>query len=269
MLLPLVLGSLIALATDPDAPAPETAMVKYVYDGDTLTLDTGDKVRLRWVNTPELKPAEEYGIEAREAAKKVVLNQRVELIYGATKRDGYGRLLAGVKTEEQNLTLALLEQGMGHLFVIPPDDTDLGPFLEAQEKARKANRGIWSTARYAGDLHITSFHANADGDDRQNVNGEYLRVCNVSSKAMDIQGYRLTDMSGRSFVMPELIVPAGHTVKVHSGVGEHQTNPDEQLAVYLGSDQPVWNNKRDQATLYDRYGRIVDSRLHEVQQATR
>ena len=204
----------------------------------------------------------------RQAAKKLVLNQRVELLYGETKRDGYGRLLAGVVVDGQNLTTALLEQGMGHLFVIPPDDTDLTEFLEAQEKARAANRGIWSTARYTGDLHITSFHANADGDDRVNVNGEYLRVCNVSSHPIDLQGYRLTDMSGRSFVLPELLVPAGNTIKIHSGHGQNNGNPEEQLSVFLGQDQPVWNNKRDQATIHDRYGRVVDSRLHEVQKET-
>ena len=41
-----------------------------VYDGDTVTLSTGDKVRLRWVNAPELQPQEAYGLEAREAARE-------------------------------------------------------------------------------------------------------------------------------------------------------------------------------------------------------
>lgn len=268
MLAALLLSSLLALAGDPDAPAPASATVTYIYDGDTLTLETGDKVRLRWVNTPELRPAEDYGVEAREAAKRLVLNQRVDLLYGATRRDGYGRLLAGVEKDGENLSIALLEQGLAHLFVIPPDDTDLTPFIEAQEKARAAKRGIWSTQRYSGELHITSFHANADGDDRENVNGEYLRVCNVSPRPLDIQGFRLTDLSGRSFELPSVIIPAGHTVKIHSGKGTHQADPADQLAVYLGQDQPVWNNKRDRATLYDRYGRVVDSRLHEVQKAT-
>ena len=32
-----------------------------VYDGDTYTLADGNKIRLRGVNTPELKPAEDFG----------------------------------------------------------------------------------------------------------------------------------------------------------------------------------------------------------------
>ncbi|MCB9778138.1 MAG: thermonuclease family protein [Alphaproteobacteria bacterium] len=265
LFLPVLALSPAALADDPPAkPAPPKAVVSSVYDGDTLTLNTGDKVRLKWVNTPELKPAEDYGIEAREATKNLCLEREVTLTYGEVKRDGYGRLLAGVECDGQDLSVHLLEQGLGHVFIIPPDSRDPGPLLAAQQKAKDANRGIWSTDRYQGELHITSFHANASGDDRENVNGEYLRVANVSNQPVDLAGYKMTDLSGRSFDLPALIVPPGHTVKVISGKGEHQKNPGEQLEAYLGSDGPVWNNKRDRATLYDRHGRVVDSRDHEV-----
>lgn len=250
-------------AVDPSAPVPDTAVVVAVYDGDTVTLDTGDKVRLRWVNTPELKPAEAYGIEAREAARELLLNKRVQLVYGEVKRDGYGRLIAGIRTEDgQDLSQHLLTLGFGHLFVIPPDDTDLKPLIDAQEKARKGRRGIWSDERYQGELHITSFHANADGDDRQNPNGEYLRVCNVSPRPIDLQGYKLTDINGDTWTMPELILPTGNTVKLISGRGENQGDPASQLEIYLQTDGPVWNNSRDRATIYDRYGKVVDAREH-------
>lgn len=264
-----------APAADPEAgpsasagaevkPGPAHAKVVSVYDGDTFTLDTGDRVRLRWVNTPEVKPAEPYAVEAREAAKALVLNRDVELIYGATPRDGYGRLLAGVRVGGQDLTTSLLEQGLGHLFVIPPDATDLAPFVAAQDRARKAGRGIWGDERFKGELHITSFHANADGDDRSNLNGEYVRVCNLSADPLDLAGYKVTDLAGRSWTLPSAILPPGATVKIQSGKGETKSDPDEQIEVFLGSDQPIWNNQRDRITLYDRYGRVVDAREHEV-----
>ena len=258
------LSGSVAAAED-EVPPPASAMVVKVYDGDTLTLQTGDRVRLRWVNTPELRPMEAYGEEAGQFARKLCLNKQVELLYGSVIRDGYGRLIAGVKVADKNLSEELLEHGLGHLFVIPPDDTDLTRLVAAQDPARAAKRGIWSTERYQGDLHITSFHANADGDDRKNVNGEYLRLANVTSEAIDLAGYRITDLSGRSFVFPSMALPAGHTVKVHSGKGENQADAAQQLAIYLGNDTPIWNNKRDQATIYDPAGKVVDSRRHEVQ----
>ncbi len=249
-------------------PPPENATVTSVYDGDTMTLSTGDKVRLKWVNTPELRPPEAYGIEAREATKAFVSGKTVRLLYGSTIRDGYGRLVAGVEVEGKSLSEHLLELGLGHLFVIPPDETDHGALIAAQERARKARRGLWSTPEFQGVLHMTSFHANADGDDRENVNGEYLRVCNVSAETIDLSGYRIADISGNSFEFPKLLLPPGNTVKVHSGVGQTQTDPNEQLTIYLGSATPIWNNKQDRATIYDRFGRVVDAREHSVQKET-
>lgn len=262
----LLATTLLAFATAAAAappPAPLEAIVVAVYDGDTVTLDTGDKVRLRWVNTPELKPAEAYGIEARDAARELLLNKKVKLVYGQVQRDGYGRLIAGMRTlEGEDLSQHLLGLGYGHLFVIPPDDTDLSGLIAAQEKARQGRRGIWSDERYQGDLHITSFHANANGDDRENPNGEYLRVCNVSSRPVDLQGFKLTDISGDSWELPSIVLPPGNTVKLISGRGVNQDDPSSQLEIYLQTDGPVWNNSRDRATLYDRYGKVVDARDH-------
>ena len=242
---------------------PSESTVASVYDGDTVTLQTGDKIRLRWVNTPELKPAEAYGIEARSAAEEFLSGYTVRLILdGENPRDGYGRVLAGLETDRGNLSIHLLEQGLGHLFIIPPDPTDLKPFLEAQAKAQAAQRGIWSTDRYQGALHITSFHANAAGDDRENVNGEYLRICNITNEAVNIDGYTITKATGKSWTLPAITVPAGHTFELHSGEGKHHTDVTRQLEVFLGSKTPIWNNDHDRATLSDRFGRVVDAREH-------
>jgi micrococcal nuclease len=262
------LGGAHAATPSAATPAPATGTVASVYDGDTFTLSSGDKVRLKWINTPEIKPPEAYAVEAREATQAFVSGKTLTFVFGTTTRDGYGRLVAGVKIGEENLSIHLLERGMGHLFVIPPDDTDMTPFIAAQERARAAKRGIWSTAEFQGVLHITSFHANADGDDRENVNGEYLRVCNVSSSSLDLSGFKIVDISGNAYTFPSMVVPPGHTFKVHSGKGTHQTDPREQLAVYLGSPDPIWNNKDDRATISDRFGKVVDARTHSVQQET-
>ena len=261
---------LLALGTALAGP-PSTASVVSVYDGDTFTLDTGDKVRLQWVNTPELRPLEAYGIEARDSAEAFLGTNPVSLSYGAVQRDSYGRLLAAPKVNGTWLAVHLLEQGLGHVFLIPPveNNVDVEALLAAQEKARKANRGIWSTDRYQGALHITSFHANASGDDRENINGEYLRICNVTGRPVNLDGFKIADASGDSWTLPSLIVPPGHTFKLHSGVGEHQTDPKSQLAVYLGNTSPIWNNKYDRAVLYDRYGRVLDAREHAPKSSTR
>ena len=96
-----------ALAYDTQ-PTPETARVVSVYDGDTFTLDNGDKVRLRWVNTPEKRPKEPFADEATRFTRDFVEGQEVRLIPAARPRDAYGRLVAGVSNEKGNLSVALV-----------------------------------------------------------------------------------------------------------------------------------------------------------------
>jgi endonuclease YncB( thermonuclease family) len=256
---------LLLIASITLAETTRSARVTSVYDGDTFTLDTGEKVRLAAVNTPELSPLEPYAIEARDAAERFLGAAEVTLHLGATEKDGYGRLVAGASVDGKQLSEHLVALGLAHLFLIPPIEpgSDDGAILGAQAAAKKANRGIWSDNSFRGDLHITSFHANASGDDRENVNGEYLRVCNIASHPLNLEGYALTDASGNRWVLPAMTVPTGHTIRIHSGKGIHQADPKAQLAVYLGSATPIWNNSYDKATLYDRYGRIMDSRIHQ------
>lgn len=244
-------------------PPPENPMVRSVYDGDTLTLENGDKVRLSWVNTPELKPAEEFGKEAGDFTRALVVGKKVQLVLqGENPRDGYGRLLSGIVVDGTNLSYALLEQGLGHVFIIPPEQYDITPLLEAQTRARAARKGIWSSEHYQGTLHITSFHANADGDDEENLNGEYLRIANISDGPLNLAGYRIAKAAGLTFELPDVTVPQGYTFTLHTGRGANQTKITEQIRVYLNQDQPIWNNDGDRATLYDRFGKIMDFREH-------
>ncbi len=255
-------------APAPPAPAPvalpsipTTATVTSVYDGDTFTLSTGDKIRLKWVNTPERKPPEPFAMEARALTEAFVSNKEVTLLTeGPNPRDGYGRILAGVRTSEGDLSEALLRAGLGHLFVIPPDGRDLAPLIAAQEEARQARRGIWTDEMFQGTFHITSFHPNAPGDDHSNVNGEYMRLCNLSPAPADLGGWRLVDRSGNTQRLPSIVVPPGQTVKIASGEG--RTGPDDegQLDVYLGSKTPLWNNEHEVLELYDPGGVLRDRR---------
>ena len=252
-----------ALAYGPPAgPPPQQARIVSVYDGDTFTLESGDKVRLKWVNTPELRPKEAFGEEARDLTKRLILDTTVNLVMDEPNpRDSYGRVLAGIRTSTgQDLSLEIVRAGLGHVFIIPPDHLDLTPFLAAQAEARAARRGIWSTEGYLGALHLSSFHANASGPDEENVNGEYMRVCNVTTEPVDISAYRIQTRSGTTYALPQLIVPAGHTVLVKSGKGSPQTDPRFQLEAFLGSDTPIWSDDYDMATIVDAKGATVDQR---------
>lgn len=259
----LVFFALAFLHSASASPVFREARVTKVYDGDTVVLDTGERVRVRWVNTPEMRPLQAYAEEAQRFAERLLLHRKVQLVMDSDKqKDGYGRLIAGIRVGDVDLSVALVERGLGHVFIIPPETLDITPLLAAQAKARDSRRGIWSTPRYRGSLHITSFHANAPGDDRENINGEYLRICNVSKEAVDLGNFFLRNVSGKKFRLPAVEIPAGHTVTVMSGQGIAQAEPTEQITAYLNSNEPVWDNDGDRATLLDSNGRTVDEERH-------
>ena len=250
---------LLALSA-PSGPLPSEGRIVKVYDGDTFTLESGDKIRLRLVNTPELKPAEPYGQEARELADRWLMGRTVKLDVSPEGRDGYGRILAAVSTDEGPVALALLEAGLGHIFVIPPETIDLKPYYAAQDRARAAGRGIWSQEAFRSGFHVTSFHANGSGDDNLNPNGEYFRLCNVSEGPKDLAGWSIRTRSGAEYKLPPLTLPPGYTVKVTSGRGPHATDPTRPLTVYLNTDGPIYNDDYDVLQLMDPTGRVVEER---------
>ena len=244
-------------------PPPRSGVIIAVYDGDTFTLDNGDKIRLRGANTPELRPNEAFGIEARDAVKDLILNQKVSLTYGSVERDGYGRLIASVQYQEQDVATYLLENGLAHAFFIPPEELDTDALLAAQSAAQTKGIGLWSIPRYQSSLHMTSFHANAPGNDSDNINGEYIRVTNTTPDTLNLSDFHIQNIKGYTYPFPNMNIPPGHTVKVHSGRGYNQSNPEKQLEIYLGSSRPIWNNEKDQATIYDSSGKVHDQRKHE------
>ena len=99
----LLVGSLIGLST---SPASAAVTITKVYDGDTITLSTGERVRLLQIDSPELSPAECYGDEARSALVGL-LNAPGQLTLQSDpkldKVDRYGRLLRYVYIGKTNI----------------------------------------------------------------------------------------------------------------------------------------------------------------------
>ena len=170
-----------AAALDCGPPAnTETVHVRYVHDGDTLALDNDHKIRIIGINTPELgrdgKPAEPLAIRARDRLRQLLFasGNRVRLRYGEQRKDHYGRYLADLwDTHGVNLTAKLLAEGLGWQVVIPPNMRFLDCYRAAENRARKAARGVWGhpawKARKARDLTLrdTGF---------QRVRGRVTRV---------------------------------------------------------------------------------------------
>lgn len=125
---------------------PGSALVTRVIDGDTIELESGVKIRYLMVNAPETTNGKNecYGQNAATFNTDLVLNKTVELDYDVECKDRFGRTLAYVTVDGQEVTSLMLERGYGCLLHIPPDGDDRLTELKALETAAKtAGRGLW------------------------------------------------------------------------------------------------------------------------------
>jgi micrococcal nuclease len=134
------------------ATPPTHGVVRFVVDGDTIELQSGERLRLLDIDAPEYEGPEADRVQAEAAtgALRALLPRRTEitLTYGARERDVYDRLLAYCVIEGQTqqpvfVNLRLVALGLAR----PYRGSDRGPryqeILQAAEKAKAEARGLW------------------------------------------------------------------------------------------------------------------------------
>lgn len=93
----------------------------------------------------------------------------------------------------------------------------------------------------AGELAIETIHADAEGNDRENLNDEYVVFENVGDEVLSLGGWTVTDEAGKKYKFPtEFTLEAGETVTLRTGSGT-----DTETDLYWDAGSPVWNNGGD------------------------
>ncbi len=137
-------------------------LVERAVDGDTLKLESGERVRLIGIDTPEMHESnklykdsqrsgenvatiQKLGRRAYEFTKKLVEGQRVSLEFDVEKYDKYDRLLAYVylKKDGTFVNAEIIKQGYASLMTIPPNAKYANLFLKLYQEARNNKRGLW------------------------------------------------------------------------------------------------------------------------------
>jgi endonuclease YncB( thermonuclease family) len=158
----------------------ETVQVAQVYDGDTIKLIDGRKLRLIGINTPERgrdgKKNEPFYQAAKDQLQQIInKNQgQIKVVFGKSKRDRYKRLLAHIFTlDNENITATLIKNGMGFTIAIPPNIQLLKCYKDAEHKAQKQKRGIWGH-KYSHAINVNFLKKSARGFFR--VTGTVQRI---------------------------------------------------------------------------------------------
>jgi endonuclease YncB( thermonuclease family) len=123
------------------------AKIKRVVDGDTVELESGEKLRYIGIDTPETvkpnTPVQCFGKEASEKNKALVEGKEVELEKDVSETDRYGRLLRYVFVEGTFVNEYLVKEGYAYSSAYPPDVKYQEVLDEAQKSAREGNVGLW------------------------------------------------------------------------------------------------------------------------------
>lgn len=145
------------------APAVDysNVLVKRVVDGDTVQLETGERVRLIGIDTPEMhesdklrrdsirsgqdiKTIQAMGRKAKEFTRGLLEGKRVRLEFDVERYDRYGRLLAYAYLKDGTFANAeIVKQGYASLLTIPPNVKYADLFLRLYQEARENRRGLW------------------------------------------------------------------------------------------------------------------------------
>jgi endonuclease YncB( thermonuclease family) len=112
-----------------------------VADGDTVTLDSNDtvyKIRLAEIDTAEKD--QPYGLDAKNALTKLVLNKQVR-VKVVKKKDRYGRVIGRLFIEDIDVNAQMIAKGHAMVYRQYLSDKSL---LKLEAEAREKNLGVWA-----------------------------------------------------------------------------------------------------------------------------
>ncbi len=270
--------------TDTPTPAFERveAQVVKVVDGDTIKVEIDGivyPVRYIGIDCPETvhpsEPVQWMGPEACECNRRLVEAKTVYLEKDVSETDQYGRLLCYVFLADGTFVNAeLVQLGYAQSVTYPPDVRYQDLFLEMQQEAREAERGLWGPAptpqptptpapptatlappadtpeptappALAGpDIHIAAVDKQA----------EFVDIRNSGDQPQDLNGWVLVSERGDQACTLGGVINPGEVLRIwamaeDAGKGGYN----------CGFGSNIWNNsKSDPAALYDAAGQLVD-----------
>ena len=253
------------------ASADNVATVREVIDGDTIVLHDGRKVRYLGINAPEDR--QPYAREATNFNRRLVSGLPVRLEFDQVRADRHGRLLAyvyatkcevrGAKCGQETLVNEqLLAEGLVHVFIMPPNTRFAERFLQVQEKAHTAKRGMWKAVR--GPLKITRIEPKGNAEEGKEALGEFVRIANIADRSLDVSGYSIADRDGHRYEFPSAQLRPGYVLTLVTGEGQDRRDQVGPVTLYWNRRAGVWNDRGDTAYLRDPKGEVVDRFEYKV-----
>lgn len=140
----------------------QSIFVNSIIDGDTFFDNQGNKYRIHGIDTPEKTKNKnnsqipttglqhQYALKAKEFLASQILNKQVKIIH--ITNDAYSRKVVQVLSDNQNLSILLVKQGLAKVAYISKekrnkfyykDSSFIDALYEAQQQAMSKRLNIW------------------------------------------------------------------------------------------------------------------------------
>jgi micrococcal nuclease len=270
-----LLGCLDSLPSE-NGPQSYEVMVTRVIDGDTIVVSFPNQtiatIRLLGIDCPETSiqnnKANEYqnitnlscltfyGIKAKLYVASLINNSQITITFDnqTGKKDLYGRYLCYVSAGQININARLLEEGYARVYTLETFSKK-SDYLELQRESIASSKGLWNCSRSQKIVTIDQVHYNADGNDEENLNDEYVVLVNSNAHLLDLTGWSIQDENGNVFDFPiGFTLHPFTSVTVYTGQGSNMTT-----ALYWHHDTPVWNNDGDTVFIYNEKQLLIET----------
>jgi micrococcal nuclease len=121
-----------------------TGVVTHVTDGDTLWVrltEGGEPVKVRFQGMDAPESCQDWGPQATQALKAKAA--RKEVVLNTRARDDYGRMVARIRMDGDDLGAWMVAQGHAWSYHYRRDP---GPYAMEEQAARHARRGLWAAS---------------------------------------------------------------------------------------------------------------------------
>jgi len=219
----------------------EEIFVDRIIDGDTIE-SNHTSIRLLGINAPE--KGELYSEEAKEFLGSEILNKTVVLKFNKEREDLYGRTLAYIFLDNQNINLKLVENGLANPYFPSGKDKYYNSFANAWKSCINKDLNLCkkSTDDCSSCIKLNELNAKEDKIVLYNS-------CDFSCK---ITNWTIKDEGRKKFVFPEFNLNADKEVIILIGDG---TNSDSKL--YWKNETYVLTSTGDTIFLRDDAGGLV------------
>ncbi len=217
----------------------ETGFVERIVDGDTAIIN-GDSTRFLGINTPE--KGEKYYQEAKDFLGSLILNKTIVLEYGIEKTDLYGRKLAFIFFNGENVNIEQIRNGFANVYILN-DKKYENELREAWDECVASEKNLCEKSKNKCAYCIELKELNIDDQE--------ITFYNKCSFDCSLNNWTIKDEGRKKFTFGNFVLETDKEARIIVG------NGTDSADILYWEEEYVWTATGDTLFLRDNEGKLV------------